>query len=414
LKSRNLTPYFLSILILLFLVGLTAGNLYLAERFQVRDKYAVRYVAAKLWMGKGISPYSPEVSYTASEILSERKYEIENPADIAILEPVYFILLYIPLSLLKFDLSRAIWLTLIELSIMATVFLSIKIAGWKVHLAEIILLILFGMLFYPGVKSILFGNPLPISVFLFIMAIYLILIKQETSAGIILVIITSSIEIGIIITIFLLAWCISQKQYLILLIFLGGIVTLFTVSILLFGNWIPEWLSVFLRINPGYSWISTPVMRITSAFKGGRVVLNYIVHISLIIYMLLEWFGAFKKNTRIFIWKTLLTLVIVYLLNLWSKPEYLYLLFPGLFFILRFLSERWKILGKIISWFIILLILVGYWFIFNQKGNWFSVEPSAILLLLPFVILIGLQWVRWWALKLPEIQQENKVSIKSF
>lgn len=404
LKRRNLLPYFLSLLILLFLVGLTVGNLYLAERFQIREKYAVRYVAAKLWMGEGISPYASEVSNKASEILAERNYEIENPEDIAILEPVYFILFFIPLSLLKFELSRAIWLTLIEISILATVFLSIKIVGWKVRSAEILLLSLFGILFYPGVKSILFGNPLPISIFLFILAIYLILIKHDTSAGLILALSISSIEIGFIITIFLLIWCLFQKQYLSLLLFLAGFGTLFLISWLLFGNWIPQWFSVFIRINPGYSWISTPLMRITSAFKGGQVVLNYIVHISLVIYMLLEWFGAFGKKQRIFIWKVLLTLAIVYLINLWSKPEYLYLLVPGLFFILRFLNERWRIIGKIIGWLLITLILVGYWLIFKQKGDWFSVEPSAILLLLPFVVLIGLQWVRWWALKLPEIQ----------
>ena len=413
MKRRNLTPYFLSLLILLFLVGLTVGNLFLAERFQIRDKFAVRYVAAKLWMGKGISPYSLEVSNTASDILSERNYEIENPEDIAILEPVFFIFLYLPLSLLKFDISRAIWLTLIELSIMGTVFLSIKIAGWKIHVVEMILLILFGILFYPGVKSILFGNPLPISVFLFILAIYLIFIKQETSAGIILALSTFSLEIGFIITLFLLIWCLFQKQYMIVLLLLAGVGTFSLVSWLMFGNWTPEWLSVFIRINPGYSWISTPVMRITSAFTGGRVALNYIVHISLVIYMLLEWFGAFGKKARIILWKAFITLVIVYFVNLWSKPEYLYLLIPGLFFILRFLNERWKFVGKIIGWLIILLILIGYWLIFTQKGNWFSVEPSAILLLLPFIVFIGLQWVRWWALKLPDIQQENYVLKKS-
>jgi len=403
LKSRNFTPYILSLLIFLFLIGLTAGNFYLAERFQIRDNFAVRYVAAKLWMGKGVSPYSPEVTNTASEILSERDFEIENPEDIAIMEPVFFVLFYIPLSLLQFDLSRAIWLTLIELSIMATIFLSIRIAGWKLHRIEAILLIILGLLFYPGVKGILFGSPLTISIFLFILAIYFILIKQETSAGIILALAISSIEIGFIITIFLLVWCLSHKQYMSLLIFLAGLATLFIASILLFGNWIPEWLSVLLKIFPGYSWISTPVMRVTTAFSGGQVALNYIVHISLIIYMLFEWFGAFGKKTRIFVWKVLLTLVIVYLINLWSKPEYLYLLIPGLFFIIRFLNERWRILGKITGWLLVLLIIVGNWLIFVQKGNWFNVEPSAILLLLPLIVLIGLQWVRWWALKLPDI-----------
>ena len=407
MKSKNFIPYILSLLILILLIGLTVGNLYLAERFQIRDKFAVRYAAAKLWMGKGISPYSPEVSNTASEILIERNFEIVNPEDLAILEPVFFVLLYLPFALLKYDLSRAIWLTLIELSIMATMFLSIRIAGWKIRNIEMIILILFGLLFYPGVKSILNGNPLPISIFLFTLAIYFILIKQETSAGIILAFATSSTELGFIITIFLLVWCFSQKQYMSLLTYFAGLATLFVASILLFGNWIPEWLSVFLRIYPGYTWISTPIMRITSAFKGGQVALNYIFHISLFIYMLFEWFGAFGKKARIFVWKVLLTLVIVYLINLWSKPEYLFLLIPGLFFIMRFLNERWRIIGKIVGWLIVLIILAVYWLIFTQKGDWFSVEPSAVLLLLPLIVFIGLQWIRWWALKLPDVRDQN-------
>ena len=335
-------------------------------------------------------------------------FEIENQADIHIVEPIYFIFFYLPLSLLEFSLAKAIFMTLIEVAIVFIVFLSIQITGWHLHWIEKLLLIIGGLLSYPAVRAILFGDAIIVSIFLIVLAIYLLQKGHDTSVGLLLAIFAFSSEIGIILTLFLLIWSFSRDMKSVLWTFLAGLASLVVISFLFFGNWIPDWTKSFINLYPGIDWLRTPLMRISAPIVGAERQLNYILHIGLIIYLLLEWFGAFGKRGRIFVWKISLTMVIIYFFNLWSKPEYLFLLLPGLFFMLRFFSERWKLFGKIFSWFLIIGFFGLYWSLFNDRGNWFSVDLSLILLLVPTVVLIGLQWIRWWALKLPSVSFQEK------
>ena len=408
MRRKNILPYLYSVLILVGIIGLTFINTLLVDQFQIRDKFAIRYVAARQWVEKGTSPYAQVVSTLSETTLTELDFEIENQEDIHILEPIYFIFFYLPLSLLEFSLAKAIFMTLIEVAIGFIILMSIKITGWRLHWIEKLLLIIGGLFSYPALRVILFGNPLIVSIFLLVLAIYLIQKGHDTSAGLLLAIFAFSSEIGIILTLFLLIWSFSRDMKSVLWTFLAGLASLVVISFLFFGNWIPDWTKSFINLYPGIDWLRTPLMRISATIAGGERQLNYILHIGLIIYLLLEWFGAFGKRGRIFVWKISLTMVIIYFFNIWSKPEYLFLLLPGLFFMLRFFSERWKIFGKIFSWLLIIGFFGLYWLLFNARGNWFSVDLSMILLLVPTVVFIGLQWIRWWALKLPSVSFPEK------
>ncbi|MCJ7693924.1 MAG: glycosyltransferase 87 family protein [Anaerolineaceae bacterium] len=407
MRKKNLIPILLSLLIISGFILLIIVNITVAREHQIRDQFAIRYVVAKSWIGEGISPYNQSNSTLAETILEERGYEIKNIEDIRFVEPVFYLLFYIPFSFLNFDLSRAIWILVIEASISASILLSLRITGWKVHWIEKILLILFALIWFPGLRSILFGNSIPIYIFLFILVIYLLIERKTTAAGLLLALTVGSLEIGIIISIFLLIWSISHKELSVLWSFLLGLVFLFTISFILFPGWLPEYAKEFIMVYPGFSWISTPLMRISNTFKGAQEPLKFIINIGLVVYMLIEWFGSFRKKGRIFIWKTLLTFVIVYLINFRSSPEYLMLTIPGLFFIFRFLEDRWKILGKIIVWVTIAGITYGYWQDFVNKGGWYFVAPSLILIFVPLLCFFGLQWVRWWALVRPPIEMET-------
>lgn len=409
MRRKNFIPYLYSILILISVVGLTFINTFVINQYQIRDKFAIRYVAAKQWMGTGASPYAEEVSDLAESILLERQYENINQEDTHLFEPVYFILFYLPLSLLKFSIAKAIWMTLIELALIFLVILSIQITGWRLHWLEKVLLILLVLLSYPAVKGILFGDPLIITVFILIFVVYLIQKGHDTSTGLLLAVFAFSSEIAVIFTLFILAWSLSRGMKAVAFTFLAGLATMVVISLLFFGNWFPVWGKAFINLYPGINWLQTPLMRISNTITGAERQLNLILHIGLILFMLLEWFGAFGKKGRIFVWKISLTLVIIYFLNFWSKPGYLLLTIPGLFFMLRFFSERWKLFGKIFSWILIIGIFVLYWSLFNTRGSWFSVDLSLVLLLLPAIVFIGLQWIRWWALKLPPVSLPEKI-----
>jgi len=256
---KSITPYLLTIAIAIALIGLTIGNFYLSEKVHVRDEFAGRWMAAGLWLNEGLSPYSDEVTVQAQSILEKRGYDTRFVNDVRFIEPAYNLMLYLPLSFLSFNTARAIWLTLIELAIGASIFFSIKLIGWKLRPVEMILLIVFSLLWYPGLKSILFGSPTPINIFIIILAIYLLLNKQDTPAGFLLASVFISIEISLLLTIYLIVWSLSQKRLSVLWSFLAGLAFLGVISLILFPGWFAEWFRVFLIVNPGFSWINTPL-----------------------------------------------------------------------------------------------------------------------------------------------------------
>lgn len=403
MRRKSITPYLLTIAIVIALIGLTIGNFYLSEKIHIRDEFAGRWMAAGLWLNEGLSPYSDEVTVQAQRILEEKGYETPSVNDVRFIEPAYNLILYLPLSFFSFNTARAIWLTLIELAIGASIFFSIKLIGWKLHPVELILLIVFSLLWYPGLKSILIGNPTPINIFIIIVAIYLLLNKQDTPAGFLLASVFISIEISLPLTIYLIVWSLSQRRFSVLRSFLAGLTFLWIISLILFPGWIAEWFRVFLIVNPRLSWINSPLMRIANALPGIGTLLLYVLHIGIFLYMFYEWFTVLGKTGRIFVWKTLSTLLLIYLFNTRSQAAYLAILLPALFLIFRFLSERWRIFGKIAMWVVILVFGIGYWFVFYEKGGWFLPDPSIIILMLPLVVFIGLNWIRWWALSLPNL-----------
>ncbi len=403
MHRKSITPYLLTIAIAIALIGLTIGNFYLSEKVHVRDEFAGRWMAAGLWLNEGLSPYSDEVTVQAQSILEKRGYDTRFVNDVRFIEPAYNLMLYLPLSFLSFNTARAIWLTLIELAIGASIFFSIKLIGWKLRPVEMILLIVFSLLWYPGLKSILFGSPTPINIFIIILAIYLLLNKQDTPAGFLLASVFISIEISLLLTIYLIVWSLSQKRLSVLWSFLAGLAFLGVISLILFPGWFAEWFRVFLIVNPGFSWINTPLMRIAKALPGIETLLLYVLHIGVFLYMLYEWFTVLDKTGKPFVWKTLLTLLLIYLFNTRSQAAYLAILLPALFLIFRFWSQRWRIFGKIAMWVVILSFGIGYWFVFFEKGGWFLPDPSVIILLLPLVVFIGLNWIRWWALSQPDL-----------
>lgn len=402
MHRKNIVPYLVSLTIALTIIGITVGNYYLANNLQIRDEFAPRWLSARIWIQDGTLPYDDDIVIATNNMLTDRGYSNESLDGLRFTEPAYNLILYLMFGLLEYDIAHAIWLTLIEVAVGASVYFSIKISGWKLHQSEFIILLLLGLLWYPGVKNILVSSSQILFVFMMILAIYLILNEQGTAAGFLMAFVFGTIEVSILVAIFMIVWQLSRRDSSVLWSYVAGLGFLFVISFILFPGWLAEWFRVFLMQFPQLSWFNTPLMRIASALPGAELPLNYGLHIGFAFYLLLEWFGAFGKKGRIIAWKAALTLSVAYLFNFQSQSAYLLLLFPALFMILRFFCERWKIFGRIISWLILISLALGYWIIFKTRGGWYLVEPSMILLSLPLIVLVGLNWIRWWALQRPD------------
>jgi hypothetical protein len=82
------------------------------------------------------------------------------------------------------------------------------------------------------------------------------------------------------------------------------------------------------------------------------------------------------------------------------------MLLPVLFYIFAVWEGRWKITGQFFMWLSIALLGIGLWvlFVVTVQGN---VEQPIMYLPLPFFSLLGLWWIRWWAIRPPRLMMEE-------
>jgi len=216
------------------------------------------------------------------------------------------------------------------------------------------------------------------------------------------------LPVSILLAVFLMIIFASRRDPSLMTVYLVGIGFLFAITLILFPGWFAGWFANFIRIHPDLSWVRTPLMRLSELFPGARIPVAIILHVSVLLMLVIEWYGLGRRDARTTRYKLMLTFLLLYLVNLKSHGAYLIFLLPALFLSFRFLREKWRFFGKIISWIIFLALIYFYWRRFAGLGTWTVEEPSLIVLLLPLITLIGLQWFRWWATKSPRAIVESK------
>lgn len=408
MKLRNSANLWFPLLMLISLVGLTFLNLNLQQRYKASDDFAPRYTAARLWLREGLSPYDPKVAEEANALQQDQGFTNNGFDAGSFIEPVFTLFVYMPLSFLPFLTARAIWMAIVAVSYMLSIFLAFKLSEIKLHPIETILMTVLLLFWYPTFKLILTASILPPFVALTMLAAYLGLKKEGSAAGVFLLICLSILPVSILLAVFLMIIFASRRDSSLVTVYLVGIAFLVAITMILFPAWIPTWFANFIRIHPDFSWVRTPLMRLSVLFPGAKSPIAIILHVVVVLVLVIEWYGLSRRDARTIRYKLMLTFLLLYLVNLRSHGAYLIFLLPALFLSFRFLREKWRFFGKIVSWIIFLALIYFYWRRFAGLGTWTVEEPSLIVLLLPLIALIGLQWFRWWATKSPRAIVESK------
>ncbi len=398
----------LPILIILVLVGATFLNLELSRRFVLEDGFAPRYIAAKHWMREGLSPYSEETHEATLKLLSEQE-SLPGALDHGrFLDPAPYVLFYIPFSFIQYPVAKAIWMTLIEVSILLSVWLCIKIAGLKLTLPEILLLCLGSLFFYPNLRMLLSASVIPLYLFLVLWAVWMAMNKQGRMAGVLFFLAFAMVPISLFIAVFFMIWMGARRDNTLMSIFFIGIGFLVLIALILFPGWIGSWFGAYVKLYPKFTWIETPLMRVGELFPGASQQISIGLHIATVIYLFVEWYGLPSKEQRGLQWKLGLSLVLLYLLNPLKPSSYLVLLFMPLFAIYKYLTEKWIVSGRIMTWLSFVGIGLIYWFNGTAQEVFSGAESKLLILLLPLIAMLGLQYFRWWALKSSNALIESK------
>jgi len=398
-KTANI---WLPVLVILALVGATFINLRLASTFKLQDDFAPRWVAAREWMQSGASPYSDSTHTAALELLKENGNEPAGLSQGRFYDPAWYVLFYLPISFVPYMIARAIWMTFVELSLILGVYVSIRLAGLKLSIPETLLKSFLVLVFYPFFKTILTVNVTAPYVFLALLAVYLAREKQGTMAGLLFALCIGMVPLSFLLVILFLIWLGARRDGSLAKIYFSSLGFFIIVSLILFPGWTADWFATYLRLFPNFSWVRTPLMVLGELFPGASAQIAIALSLIMLIVMLVEWYGIGEREGRGFHWKLMLTLNLVYLFNLTSEGIYLLWLLAPLFSIYKYLTEKWRVSGRIISWVTYLALIFIYWRRFQLTQNWLPAESALVILLLPTITMFGLQWFRWWATVSPK------------
>jgi hypothetical protein len=365
----------------------------------------------------GISPYSDE---TAEAI---QNFAYGHPAregehELRVAYPLYSILVFLPFALIKdFVLARALWMTLLEVGLIVLAIICMRLANWRPGPIVLAVFLLFSLLSYHSLRPIINGNAVVIVAILIAGGLLAIRFKADELAGVLFAFSTIKPQLVVLFLIFIVLWSIRQRRLKIFIWLTGTVVLLILSAMLLIPNWLWQNFLEILRYpdyNPPLT-LQTALAELLPSF-GGR--LGWAIAVVLVLLLMVEWGGALRRNTKSFLFVSVITLLASQWIGIPTDPGNFIILFPAITLIVESWDRRWGSAGKIFNVILLVLLFIIPWIIFLQTLEIGSQpQQSPVMFLpLPAVLWFLLYWSRWWIMqseeKLPmDIYEEEDPSM---
>lgn len=408
-RKADWLPFILIVLALAALVGLTVFNYRFAVQNPGGNDFLVHWFGTRKWLQEDVSPYDESVSLALQQMI------YGHPADPAkgedknyVVYPLYSVLFIAPFSLLEYTLARALWMTVLEVCLVGLVLVSLRLTRWRTPLWMTALLVVFSLTWYHGMRTLILGQFAGVNALMIALGLYFIALRQDVPAGVFLALATIKPNMVALLIPFLLLWALSRGRFRFIFATLGTLSLLVVGAMALMPDWPLQWVLRVIEYPryTAYIGIDSPLSYLAGLTPAIQQTLNGALHVALGLYLLAEWVQAWGKDERRMLWVAALTMVVTNLVAYrTATPNYL-MLMPVLFLIFSVWEQRWKFLGRLMVLLSLLLLLVGLWVLFaaTVQGNQ---EAPVMYLPVPYLCLVGLWWVRWWAIQPPRLMLEE-------
>ena len=407
-KSNRLSPGEIGFLILAFIVlgivawVLSVSNDYLATNLPGGGEFYLLRTGGRAFLFDRIEPYGGSVPARVQEQVYGRP--AQSGEDVYILDiPFHLFMFFFPLALFPdVQVARAFWMALLEIVLGLTIFFGIRFLDREIPLIFILLIALAGFTSFYGYISLIDGSPVSLLGFAYIGILLALRNDLDELAGALIGLSSYYWEIGAPILLFVLFIVWKQRRWRVL----AGAGMLSFILLVLSFFFYSGWLLPFLRA----SWTSF-------RFGFGFSILDILSHIwpeygrslawiliaGLIIVLGYEWNAARKAYPQHFIWAACFTLAVTPLLGFHVELEQLVILIIPALFVLVLLRERWRWVGIVLA-IIFIVIFFGFpWYLYAYELPWqIGLNKDEFLFLLwPVFTVLGLYWMRWWAVRPP-------------
>ncbi len=314
-----------------------ANSSFLPQSFGQAD-FALGWTASYSWLINGQSPYNPTMLTQVQQMTGN--IAGATIADPVFVYPMYGILFFGPFTLIHYPAARITWMILIEICFMLLVVFSIRLTRWKTSYWETGIVILLLMVWFNGASSIFSGQFDIITSLLLVVALFLILQKQDVGAGFLLALATVKPDTSLLLVIYIIVWSLFSKRRRLFWSIWVSICFLLVITILLFPQWPLQWLQIMVPSLGQMNIYQTALSLIARAMPGVRTPLNVVLHGIVLIFMLIGWIKSIKKDDNLFLWTALMTLAVTNLVGYRVNISYSILLIPCLFLIFQSLARK--------------------------------------------------------------------------
>lgn len=399
--SKSLTPrdyQFIALVTILFLIVSTAlvfANLTLKGG----GDFYVHWVASRGFLFERIDPYGGEVPARAQRLVYDDSAKAGDEPYI-LDTPFHILLLYFPFSLLSDPrLARAIYTLFLELALFALALLSLRLTDWEVPRYFWILFLLFCIFNFYSFQAILESSPVLLLGVIYAGILLALRNHQDELAGALMAVSLYYWEVGGPFLFFVIWRTYREGRGRVFAGFAMLTVVLLAISIL----WYPNWFIPYLRA--GMNNLRTDFGFSIYEFFGyfspsqGRMFAWAFIGI-LVIALGYEWNTAIAGDFRKYYWAVCLSLAASPLLGFRTEMEHLAVLVIPLAFIFAVVHERWQRFGGALTILLLLAVFFLPWVIYFLVRPRFGQTADEILFLfLPLFTVVGLYWIRWWAIR---------------
>lgn len=373
--------------------GLLWANTRYAQSQPAEKKFLVPWLSARTFLQYGVNPYGDQAAQRNQLFYYGRTVlEGEDPLKLSLPFPVE--ILYFPFAAIPdYHLGRGLWMTLNEIALATATIVCLLLTGWKPGKIFLLVLLLFHLLWIYSLYPLHVGSPAPLVVLALLGGVKALRSGKDELAGGLLAALLLAPGAIIVLLVFLTWWICSQRRWRVL----GGFmmtVGFFTIVAFIL---LPEWVLPFLRglffSLSHYPGLSTGGL-LADWWPAIGFRIGVVLAVGIAILLIIEWRAARGGGERHFLWTISLSLACIPLLDLPTSLDGHLFLFLPLILLYTISAERWQSRRAAI---IRGSLLVGLFMLLWLMAN----NIQTLFLMLPFMLIIGLYWMRWWAVHPP-------------
>jgi len=407
LKNQRKFPAVAVIAFIVVLVGLAAltwGNYRFALQNPGGNDFLVHWVGTRSLITEGLNPYSDEVAIKIQTMAYGRPAQ-SGEHELRVAYPLYSVVVFLPFALVPdFTLARALWMTLLEVGLVALVFLSLRLARWRVGLGMLALLLIFSLLWYHGLRPLINGNAVILVAVGLVAGFLALRAGADELAGVLFAFTTIKPQVVILVLAFVVFWAASRGRWRVIGWMAGTVILLAASAALLIPTWLVDNLREVIRY-PSYNPPGTPRAAFMDWWPAWGSRVGWALTGIMAVTLLIEWVANRRAAFHGFLWTACLTLVVAQWVGIQTDPGNFIVLFPAMILVFSLLDDRWRTFGRLFVILSLLVLFAAIWAIFLstvQRADQ-PVQSAFMFFPLPAYLLLTLFWVRWWAIEPPTV-----------